>query len=59
MLFLSIRSLELCFQFTGVSYIEGGRTASGFYTVEEVEHPTRLYRVSIRNSNVRLDPVSV
>ncbi|KAK6187545.1 hypothetical protein SNE40_005543 [Patella caerulea] len=30
----------------GVSYIEGGRTASGFYTVEDVEYEQRLYRAT-------------
>ena len=43
---------------TGISYIEGGRTVSGFYSVEECEHPVRLYRVSIRNNTIKLDPVS-
>ncbi|CAH1794524.1 unnamed protein product [Owenia fusiformis] len=28
-----------------IAYIEGGRTSSGFYTVEELEVPARLYRV--------------
>ncbi|XP_035825487.1 protein flightless-1 homolog isoform X3 [Aplysia californica] len=31
---------------TGVSYIEGGRTSSGFYTVEDVEPEQRLYRAT-------------
>ncbi|ESO93458.1 hypothetical protein LOTGIDRAFT_145300, partial [Lottia gigantea] len=30
----------------GVSYIEGGRTASGFYSVEDVEYEHRLYRAT-------------
>ncbi|RWS26348.1 hypothetical protein B4U80_01102 [Leptotrombidium deliense] len=29
----------------GVDYVEGGRTASGFFTVEEVEVTQRLYRL--------------
>ena len=29
----------------GITYIEGGRTASGFYTVEEVAVTTRMYRL--------------
>ncbi|XP_070580511.1 protein flightless-1 homolog isoform X2 [Ptychodera flava] len=40
-----------------IAYIEGG-TASGFYTVEDVEYPTRLYRVSGTN-NLHLEPVPV
>ena len=27
-----------------VTYIQGARTASGFYTVEEIEYTTRMYR---------------
>lgn len=30
----------------GISYIDGGRTASGFYTVEEVAFEKKLYRAS-------------
>ncbi|XP_060063340.1 protein flightless-1 homolog [Ylistrum balloti] len=30
----------------GVSYIEGGRTSSGFYSVENVEYETKLYRAT-------------
>jgi len=30
----------------GVSYIAGGRTTSGFYTVDEALHTVRLYRIS-------------
>lgn len=30
----------------GVSYIAGGRTTSGFYTVDEAVHNIRLYRIS-------------
>ena len=40
----------------GISYIEGGRTASGFYTVEDTEFPARLYRVS-GAQHVNLDVV--
>ena len=28
-----------------LDYIQGARTASGFYTVEEVEYTTRMYRI--------------
>jgi len=34
------------FMENGVSYIAGGRTTSGFYTVDEVVHTNRLYRIS-------------
>ena len=27
-----------------LTYIQGARTASGFYTVEEIEYTTRMYR---------------
>lgn len=40
-----------------IVYIEGGRTASGFYSIEEQEWSKRLYRVSGVNS-VYLEPVS-
>jgi len=30
----------------GVSYIAGGRTTSGFYTVDDPVHNTRLYRIT-------------
>ncbi|ELU16604.1 hypothetical protein CAPTEDRAFT_151582 [Capitella teleta] len=42
----------------GVSYIEGGRTASGFYTVEDTDFPPRLYRVS-GGQNLHLHVCSV
>lgn len=29
----------------GIEYIEGGRTACGFFTVEEAEYPKRMYRL--------------
>uniref|UniRef100_A0A4W4EI33 Gelsolin-like domain-containing protein n=1 Tax=Electrophorus electricus TaxID=8005 RepID=A0A4W4EI33_ELEEL len=38
-----------------ISYIEGG-TASGFYTVEDTQYPTRLYRV-YGKKNIRLESV--
>ncbi|XP_064414953.1 protein flightless-1 homolog [Latimeria chalumnae] len=38
-----------------ISYIEGG-TASGFYTVEDAQYVTRLYRV-YGKKNIRLEPV--
>jgi len=41
-----------------VVYIEGGRTSSGFYTMEEQEWSKRLYRVSGVNT-VYLEPVNM
>ncbi|XP_053550578.1 protein flightless-1 homolog [Bombina bombina] len=38
-----------------ISYIEGG-SASGFYTVEDAQYITRLYRV-YGKKNIRLEPV--
>lgn len=45
---------------SGVSYIEGGRTSSGFYTVEDVDPEVRLYRAT-GTLSVHLErcPVSV
>uniref|UniRef100_A0A672RTT3 FLII actin remodeling protein n=1 Tax=Sinocyclocheilus grahami TaxID=75366 RepID=A0A672RTT3_SINGR len=40
-----------------ISYIEGG-TASGFYTVEDTQYPTRLYRV-YGKKNIRLESLNV
>ncbi|KAL1132057.1 hypothetical protein AAG570_010015 [Ranatra chinensis] len=44
----------------GLVYIEGGRTASGFYTVEDMTYVTRLYRVhGAGSSGIHLEPVPV
>ncbi|XP_041364511.1 protein flightless-1 homolog isoform X2 [Gigantopelta aegis] len=44
----------------GISYIEGGRTSSGFYTVEDAGYETRLYRASGKLSvHMERCPVSV
>ena len=37
-------------------YIEGARTTSGFYTVEDIEYITRMYRISGTN-RILLEPV--
>lgn len=37
-------------------YIEGARTSSGFYTVEDIEYLTRMYRVS-GTQRLNLEPV--
>ncbi|CAG9834779.1 unnamed protein product [Diabrotica balteata] len=42
-----------------ITYIEGGRTCSGFYTVEDMNFETRLYRVHPAGPSIHLEPVSV
>uniref|UniRef100_A0A8C4NE01 FLII actin remodeling protein n=1 Tax=Eptatretus burgeri TaxID=7764 RepID=A0A8C4NE01_EPTBU len=50
-------SEEFCALFNGdIVYVEGG-TPSGFYTVEEVVYPTRLYRC-YGKKNLQLESVS-
>ncbi|XP_030381429.1 protein flightless-1 [Scaptodrosophila lebanonensis] len=44
---------------TEVIYIEGGRTATGFYTIEEMIHTTRLYLVHAYGATIHLEPVTV
>ncbi|XP_068154697.1 protein flightless-1 [Drosophila tropicalis] len=44
---------------TEVIYIEGGRTATGFYTIEEMIHITRLYLVHAHGATIHLEPVAV
>lgn len=45
---------------TDIAYIEGGRTASGFYTVEDMIYVKRLYRVHNAGcSSIHLEPVLV
>lgn len=41
-----------------LTYIEGGRTASGFFTVEEMEYPLRLYRMCPTTIGIHLETVS-
>ncbi len=43
---------------SGIVYIEGARTTSGFYTVEDVEYRTRMYRVS-GTQRITLEPVPI
>ncbi|XP_039500095.1 protein flightless-1 isoform X1 [Drosophila santomea] len=43
---------------TEVIYIEGGRTATGFYTIEEMIHITRLYLVHAYGATIHLEPVA-
>ncbi|VIO90379.1 Flightless-I protein homolog, putative [Brugia malayi] len=42
-----------------ITYIEGARTASGFYTVEKAAHVTRFYRVSVAGNTIEMEPVPV
>lgn len=44
---------------TAITYIEGGRTSTGFYTVENILHNIRMYRVHASGSSIHLEPVSV
>ncbi|VEN43871.1 unnamed protein product [Callosobruchus maculatus] len=44
---------------TPITYIEGGRTSSGFYTVEDMNFETRLYRVHPTGPSIHLEPVAV
>lgn len=44
---------------TEVIYIEGGRTATGFYTIEEMIHITRLYLVHAYGASIHLEPMIV
>lgn len=49
--FLDIFGDELC-------YIEGARTTSGFFTVEDVEYTTRMYKVT-GTQRIVLEPVPI
>ena len=45
-----------------LAYIQGARTASGFYTVEEIEYATRMYRIHEptmpnQGGSIHLEPV--
>lgn len=42
-----------------ITYIEGGRTASGFFTVEEVEYPVRMYCIHPNSQSVHFETVAV
>lgn len=44
---------------TPITYIEGGRTSTGFYTVEDVMLNTRMYRVHGSGASIHLEPVQV
>ncbi|CAF0824220.1 unnamed protein product [Brachionus calyciflorus] len=49
--FLDLFGNDLC-------YIEGARTSSGFYTVEDVEYVTRMYKVT-GTQRIILEPVPI
>ena len=40
-----------------LEYLTGARTASGFYTVEDVEYTVRLYRIHEAVQGIHLEPV--
>ncbi|XP_046745055.1 protein flightless-1 [Diprion similis] len=42
-----------------ITYIEGGRTSSGFYTIEDPPAIARLYRVHAAGASIHLEPVPV
>uniref|UniRef100_A0A1Y1MDJ9 Gelsolin-like domain-containing protein n=1 Tax=Photinus pyralis TaxID=7054 RepID=A0A1Y1MDJ9_PHOPY len=44
---------------TQITYIEGGRTCSGFFTVEDMTFETRLYRVHAAGASIHLEPVPI
>ncbi|XP_055619674.1 protein flightless-1 [Toxorhynchites rutilus septentrionalis] len=44
---------------TEVTYIEGGRTPTGFYTIENLVYIVRLYRIHDAGANIHLEPVEV
>ncbi|GLV41932.1 flightless I [Carabus blaptoides fortunei] len=44
---------------TEITYIEGGRTCSGFFTVEDMTYVVRLYRVHAAGASIHLEPVFV
>lgn len=44
---------------TPITYIEGGRTATGFYTIEDVQNTARMYRVHGAGASVYMEPVAV
>ncbi|XP_065347156.1 protein flightless-1 [Cloeon dipterum] len=51
---------EFMYLFTcDIAYIEGGRTTSGFYTVEENVFVNRMYRVHPAGSSIHLEPVTL
>lgn len=44
---------------TQLTYIEGGRTSTGFFTIEDNVYVVRLYRVHATDVSIHLEPVAV
>lgn len=44
---------------TPITYIEGGRTSTGFYTIEDHVHIYRMYRVHGNGATIHLEPVEL
>ncbi|XP_059619650.1 protein flightless-1 [Phlebotomus argentipes] len=44
---------------TDISYIEGGRTSTGFFTIEDVVYIPRMYRVHAAGASIHLEPVAI
>uniref|UniRef100_A0A336MYS3 CSON003193 protein n=1 Tax=Culicoides sonorensis TaxID=179676 RepID=A0A336MYS3_CULSO len=44
---------------TEISYIEGGRTSTGFYTMDDIVYPTRMYRIHAQERQIHLEVVKV
>lgn len=42
-----------------IIYVEGGRTSSGFYNLEDMVYPTRMYRVTPKGQGLHVEPVEV
>ncbi|KAH0567748.1 hypothetical protein KQX54_013165 [Cotesia glomerata] len=42
-----------------ITYIEGGRTSSGFYTVDDTPIISRLYQVHLIGASIHLEPVLI
>lgn len=45
--------------FESIVYIEGGRTSTGFFTIEDSSYSNRLYRVHNDDTTLNLEPVKV
>lgn len=44
---------------TELTYIEGGRTSTGFYTMDDIIYPTRMYRIHAQERQIHLEVVEV
>ena len=43
----------------GITYIDGGRTPTGFFTIEDMIYIVRLYRIHGAGANIHMEPVDV